>query len=57
MEGNNTSDLYTFSFNTPLWGEGSDSLKDVVDEMNLVIKEVAPTCNVETLIQVCAVFL
>ena len=57
MEGNNTSDLHTFFFHTPLWGEGPDSLKEVVDEMNLVIKEVAPTCNVETLTQVCAVFL
>lgn len=57
MEGNWPNNVYTFYFNTPLWGEGSDSLKDVVDEMHLAMKEVAPTCNVETLTQVCAVFV
>lgn len=49
--------FYSFQFNTPLWGEGADSLKDVVDEMHLAMKEVAPTCNVEPLTQVCAVFM
>ena len=57
MEGNWPHKFYTFSFHTPLWGEGSDSLKDVVNEMNLAMKEMAPNCNVETLTQVCAVFM
>ena len=57
MKGDWSSDVYTFYFHPPLWGEGSDYLKGVVDEMNLAMKEVAPTCSVERLIQVCAVFM
>ena len=55
-EGKYTTEDYIVPVSAPLWGGETEYPKDVVDGMNLSLKENAHICNLDSLVNVCVLF-